>query len=230
MAGTAGGGPWSGATASESGAGSGTSTDRTEPPAGAAARPGGARRRVLLGSGIVGTLLVVAAAVLLFGFGGEEGDDAKPPPLPPSTTSAQPDPPAGVKCGGETCTGADPEEMGCGGEHARTVGDARVGATFVEVRYSEVCRAAWARITEAAPGDSVRITAGGRTESDKAEPGTGPGDAYTRMVAAEDPADAKACATTVAGQEGCTLPSGTATPERTGSQGTDGTAEPDSGE
>ncbi|MFD5427309.1 helix-turn-helix domain-containing protein [Streptomyces sp. NPDC127084] len=167
-------------------------------------RGGGGRSRVpLFIAGVVGALLVVAAAVLLtdLGGGGEPGDRpvAEAPSATPSTST--PELPAGVKCSGADCTGQDPENMGCGGQLAVTSARATVGTAVVEVRYSETCAAAWARITKAAAGDKVSISAG-----DAAENGlvNADGDAYTPMVAATSEAEAKACATLTAGTKGCT--------------------------
>ncbi|MER5971573.1 DUF2690 domain-containing protein [Streptomyces sp. NPDC002055] len=162
------------------------------------------RWTALLVSGVVGALLLVTAAVLLFGPGSggdEEVRAAKPAPKP--TVSKTPKLPAGVKCTGEACSGKDPETMGCGGKYAKTVADATVGTAFIEVRHSTVCAASWARITQAAPGDTVKITADGQAESDAAGPGT---EAYTQMVAAEAPDGAEGCIRTQAGQQGCAQP------------------------
>ncbi|MEU3921027.1 XRE family transcriptional regulator [Streptomyces sp. NPDC029004] len=165
---------------------------------------GGKRKVTMFLAGLVGALLVIAAAVLLTDLGGD-GDDkpvAKPPSIAPTTSS--PPLPAGVKCSGKDCTGQDPEAMGCGGQFAKTVSSATVGKAFVEVRYSKTCQASWARITRAAPGDTVQISVGGKgaqsglVNADK--------DAYTPMTAASGPADAKACATLTTGVNGCTTP------------------------
>ncbi|MET8677809.1 DUF2690 domain-containing protein [Streptomyces sp. NPDC004647] len=163
------------------------------------------RRRVTMFlTGVVGALLVIAAAVLLLGLGKDDGAEAaKAPPTP--AASKGPDLPAGVKCTGDDCTGKDPENMGCGGQYAETVSEATVGGAFIEVRYSKVCGAAWARITEAAPGDSVRITAAKETESGTADQDN---DGYTQMVAVSAPDRVKACAQTKAGESGCTVPGG----------------------
>ncbi|MHB9853107.1 DUF2690 domain-containing protein [Streptomyces krungchingensis] len=176
------------------------------------ARPGGARRAAGDGArrkrrltmflaGVVGALVVVAVAVFL-----TSGDDKKEaggtPKSPATSAAANPDLPAGVKCSGAECTGKDPENMGCGGELARTTSSATVGTALVEVRYSKTCGAAWARITQAAAGDQVDVSSGGaakQTGSVQADT-----DAYTPMVAVKDAGDATACATLKSGQKGCT--------------------------
>ncbi|WP_394817137.1 DUF2690 domain-containing protein, partial [Streptomyces griseus] len=127
---------------------------------------------------------------------------ATPPPSAAPTTAA-PELPVGVECSGADCTGQDPEAMGCGGEFARTVASAVVGGSKVEVRYSKVCSAAWARLTEAAIGDTVQITGGEDPQNGEV---MGDTDAYTPMVAVKKASDAKACATLTSGTKGCTDP------------------------
>ncbi|MYQ53430.1 MULTISPECIES: helix-turn-helix domain-containing protein [unclassified Streptomyces] len=167
---------------------------------------GGRRRTVTtLLAGALGALLVTAAAVLLTGLGAGDGDataDAAPSTAPGPVTGV-PRTSDGVGCVGADCTGQDPEAMGCGGQFASTTTRATVGGRLVEVRYSKTCAAAWARLTEAEPGDTVRVEAGsvrqdGTVDADR--------DAYTPMVAVEDAADARACATLTSGRTGCAAP------------------------
>ncbi|MER6701183.1 DUF2690 domain-containing protein [Streptomyces fimicarius] len=163
--------------------------------------PGGRRKGAMLAVGAVGALIVVVGAVLL-APGGDETAKATPPPSAAPTTAA-PELPVGVECSGADCTGQDPEAMGCGGEFALTVASAVVGGSKVEVRYSEVCSAAWARLTEAAIGDTVQITGGEDPQNGEV---MGDTDAYTPMVAVKKASDAKACATLTSGTKGCTDP------------------------
>ncbi|MEV6549326.1 DUF2690 domain-containing protein [Streptomyces sp. NPDC051597] len=178
------------------------------PPRGPERAPGGGdgpgpgrRRPALIAAGVVGVLLVIAAVVLLTGLGSGGGDKASPAASATPTTAA-PSLPAGVKCVRDSCTGQDPETMGCGGAFAKTVASAKIGAALVQVRYSPTCQAAWARIQQAAPGDEVRISSGataggtGTVDADK--------DAYTRMLAVDGPGSAQACATLASGRKGCT--------------------------
>lgn len=72
------------------------------------------RRLTTLLAGVGGVLVVAAAAVLLLGGGGDQRKRATPEAAKGSA-SVRPDLPAGVKCGGEDCTGKDPEKTGCGG-------------------------------------------------------------------------------------------------------------------
>ncbi|WP_369224844.1 DUF2690 domain-containing protein [Streptomyces sp. R39] len=177
----------------------------TPPPA---APPGGGRRRLsMFLAGVVGVVVVVAAAVLFLtgGDGGgkkNQGGGASATSATPSTGTSS-DLPAGVKCAGAGCTGKDAEAMGCSGDLVTTAKTVTVGATTLEVRYSRTCGAAWGRITGAAQGDSVRVTAGTTTERGSIT-ATGDTIAYTPMVAVRDAAAAKACATLASGQRGCT--------------------------
>ncbi|MFF0188841.1 DUF2690 domain-containing protein [Streptomyces sp. NPDC005244] len=173
------------------------------------ARPAGAgedrarrrRRLTMFLAGVVGALVVVAVAVYLT-QGGDKKEAGGTRKTPAVSASTRPDLPPGVKCAGTSCTGKDPENMGCGGELATTTTSVTVGTALVEVRYSKTCGAAWARITQAARGDRVDVssgTAAKQTGAVDADP-----DAYTPMVAVKDAGDARACATLKTGQKGCT--------------------------
>jgi hypothetical protein len=182
-------------------------------PAGPAGRPpqdarpqtggssGGQRKRrlTMFLTGVAAALVVVAGAVYLTGSGGDEGKEGAGPSPSPSVSKKLP---VGVECSGSDCTGKDPEDMGCGGTLAQTVEKVAVGTAQVEVRYSETCGAAWARITAAGAGDAVRISSGSAA-AQTAEVDTDT-DAYTPMVAVKNSTAAKACATLQTGVEGCT--------------------------
>lgn len=176
------------------------------------ARPGGSggsggsrrkRRLTMFLAGVVGASVVVAAAWAFTDRGEDTPEASKPSASPTTSAGTNPDLPVGVECSGATCTGQDPENMGCGGELAQTANSVTVGTTLVEVRYSKTCQAAWARITQAAPGDQVDVTASGSAKQTGAvDTDT---DAYTPMVAVKDAGDATACVTLKAtGQKGCT--------------------------
>ncbi|WP_314171717.1 DUF2690 domain-containing protein [Streptomyces winkii] len=158
----------------------------------------GRRVAALLG-GALSVFAVLGVGVLVFGLPGQTGNSAASPT--PSATSSARDLPAGVKCQGKDCSGKDPEKMGCGGQNVKSSRSAFVGPSMVEVRYSKVCKAAWGRITGAAQGDSLKISAGGQAESDKVD---ATNDAYTEMVSVGSATEARACATLVAGTTGCT--------------------------
>ncbi|WP_405507493.1 XRE family transcriptional regulator [Streptomyces cyaneofuscatus] len=174
---------------------------------------GGRGKAIKLAVGAAGAVIVVVGAVMLAPSGDEPAKATPPPAAPtatpttdpttaPATDEPAPEPPAGVECQGADCAGQNPDEMGCGGDHARTVSTAQVGAARVEVRFSEVCSAAWARLTEAGAGDTVTITGGGAADAQNGAVTVT--EAYTPMVAVKKAADAKACATLTAGTKGCT--------------------------
>lgn len=165
-------------------------------------RRGRGRRLTMFFAGVAGVLVLVAAALSLTapGSGGDQPASAREP----SATAREASPlnlPAGVKCSGRECDGRDPERMGCSGEQVRTTARATVGDRLVEVRYSRICRAAWARITRAGPGDRITVSAGSSTRETAVE---GDAEAYTPMVAAPEADAARACAKVSGGLKGCT--------------------------
>ncbi|MET8573841.1 XRE family transcriptional regulator [Streptomyces sp. NPDC005012] len=166
------------------------------------AAPGQASRAVTFLAGTVGALLIVGAAVFLTQTDPEDEARAQDRATPAAPATSGPPLPDGVKCQGSGCAGEDPEAMGCGGERATTGESVTVGRALLEVRFSEVCGAAWARITGAAPGDRVTVSGRGGPER-QAEVGQDP-DAYTPMVAVGRARDAKACVTPVKGRAACT--------------------------
>ncbi|GAA3221722.1 hypothetical protein GCM10020256_28660 [Streptomyces thermocoprophilus] len=133
-------------------------------------------------AGAVGVLVVIAGVFFLTDKGGDD-KAAKTTPTPSVTTNVQL--PPGVKCSGDSCAGKDAEAMGCSGDLVTTAKTATVGTTVVEVRYSKTCGAAWGRVTQAAQGDSVEISAGTAKQTDSI---TVAGDtiAYTPMVPVKD--------------------------------------------
>ncbi|MFE1028654.1 DUF2690 domain-containing protein [Streptomyces sp. NPDC058818] len=175
----------------------GGSRSRTRPSG------GGSKRMTTFVAGVVGVLVVIAGAFFLLNDGGEKKNEgAKPSPSP--TVSSDPELPPGVKCSGDACTGKDPEIMGCGGDLVTTAATATVGTAAVEVRYSKICGAAWARVTQAAQGDEVQVSADGASPQKGSITGAADTVAYTPMVAVKSAADARACVTLAAGRKGCT--------------------------
>ncbi|MFJ5776769.1 DUF2690 domain-containing protein [Streptomyces sp. NPDC093094] len=162
---------------------------------------GGGRRVTMFLAGAVGVVVVAVAAFLYLGDGDKKNEGTDPKPSPTATT--EPELPPGVDCVGATCTGKDAEAMGCSGDLVTTAQTATVGTTVVEVRYSEICRAAWGRITGAAQGDEVKVTAGKSSETGSVTT-AGDTSAYTPMVGVKDAGDAVACVTLAAGTSGCT--------------------------
>ncbi|WP_369196060.1 XRE family transcriptional regulator [Streptomyces djakartensis] len=184
-----------------SGAGASGEPPQDAVPAGAAPAAG-RRRTATFVAAAVGVLVVIAGAFHLTGGGGD--DEARKGGASPSpTATARTELPPGVKCSGDSCAGKDAENMGCSGDLVTTATTATIGTTVVEVRYSETCKAAWGRITGAAQGDEVRISAGKRKQSGSITE-TGDAIAYTPMVPVKSAAEAKACATLAAGGRGCT--------------------------
>jgi transcriptional regulator with XRE-family HTH domain len=162
----------------------------------------GKRRLTMFLAGVVGVLVVVAAVFFLTDPGGDKKNQAEKSPSPSASTTVSL--PAGVKCGGQGCTGKDAEAMGCSGNLVTTAKTATVGATVVEVRYSETCGAAWGRVTQAGQGDKVEVSAGKAVERSGSITEAGDTIAYTPMVAVKDAGEAKACVTLASGQRGCT--------------------------
>ncbi|MFF4401241.1 helix-turn-helix domain-containing protein [Streptomyces sp. NPDC001480] len=172
-----------------------------EPPRRPESPSEGRRRLTMFVAGALAALTVVAAVFFLTDGGGKGAEGAARSPSPSATTRH--DLPPGVKCAGGDCTGKDAESMGCSGDLVSTVKTAAVGTTVVEVRYSRTCRAAWGRITGAAPGDTVRVSAGAHHETGTVAR-NGDTIAYTPMTAVPDASEVKACVTLTSGRRGCT--------------------------
>lgn len=184
------------------GSGAGQPTPPGPPtPADGERKPSQGRRMAMVLAGAVGALAVIGAAVFFLDVGGD-GDSAKPEPSS-SPSQNSPKLPEGVKCSGADCAGEDPELMGCGGQYAETTSDAMVGSAYVEVRYSDVCKASWARVGGATPGTTVTVDSAGEEEDDEVTDASG---GYTKMVAAKSAKAAKACVETAGGMTGCTTP------------------------
>ncbi|MFD8736430.1 XRE family transcriptional regulator [Streptomyces sp. NPDC059618] len=161
------------------------------------------RRRTVLLAGAVGVLVVVAAVLWLsLGHGKKPASGASKAPA--ASASARPDLPAGVKCAGASCAGKDPELMGCGGRLATTATSVTLGTALVEVRYSETCGVAWARLGRARAGDRVELSTSSEGKGTlTAVVGTDPY-TYTPMVAVKDPGSVKACVVLKSGPKACT--------------------------
>ncbi|MFF3490994.1 DUF2690 domain-containing protein [Streptomyces sp. NPDC002795] len=172
-----------------------------EPPRGAVPGGGGGRRRLLMfGAGALGAALIVAIGFFALRGTGGGGDEARKSPSPSASATQLPE---GVKCVGAGCGGKDPEAMNCGGDLALNSKDAVIGTVTVQVRYSKTCKAAWARIQGAAPGDAVQLQKGSAF-SKKGTVRASDTDAYTPMMSVDAASDVKACATLASGQKGCT--------------------------
>ncbi|MER5362786.1 DUF2690 domain-containing protein [Streptomyces sp. NPDC002785] len=86
-------------------------------------------------------------------------------------------------CPGEACEGKNPQNQGCG-EDARTFKPAVDNPALLQIRYSEGCKAVWARIEHGHPGDTVTVkVAGGAMRGAEVEYGD---DKFTSMAAVAD--------------------------------------------
>ncbi len=96
-------------------------------------------------------LTLVGLAVFLVGC---DGTDKAPSPSSKSSTQATASP---LSCRGTSCNGHDPKDYGCDGD-AETIGMEGTGVLQLELRYSRICRAVWAKLTEGEVGYKVYIT------------------------------------------------------------------------
>ncbi|MEE1927496.1 helix-turn-helix domain-containing protein [Streptomyces sp. TRM 70351] len=163
------------------------------------------------GTGLLPLLLAVAGLVvgLAAGFGlaqGRDGADGADEAAVGSAASATGDgTPHAPGCVGFECRGKDPTRLGC---HIGvwTAAVREIGDVYLELRYSPQCRAAWARITEAAVGDTARVAGPGGVSHERSI--SYDRDTYSPMVEAPYPASARACATLGEAAEVCTAPGG----------------------
>ncbi|MFM9368571.1 DUF2690 domain-containing protein [Streptomyces sp. Da 82-17] len=174
--------------------------------------------------------IAVAAAALVgvTGFtafmtlgGGDErqasppGPRATPSATPTVQESASTQPPA--ECRGASCYGIDAKYAICQ-DDAETYYAGRAHGVLVELRFSPVCRAAWAKMSGTSQGDVVRVTNNaGRSRHYTQQWGR---DAHTTMVEAVSPDDAKACARTPRGEVCATKAVTPGAPETSGTPGT----------
>lgn len=193
------------------------------PDSEAARRAGRRRPASARGVAAVAAGLALAAGVLVLStwssHDGSPSDAAPEHGTGSRSASGQLD----TRCFEGSCTGQDPQETGCGGD-AWTAALSRTHGVYVELRYSDTCKAAWARISWGVVGDIARVvTTTDTTREDKVHYDT---DVYSPMVAADTPADARACTILTSGSRLCTKPGGTVRltepPEPTASESTHG--------
>ncbi|MET9857848.1 DUF2690 domain-containing protein [Streptomyces smyrnaeus] len=174
-----------------------TAPGSTPPGPGRGRRPTGRAVAVALGAA-----LTVAGALAAFAFAGgatsqengsREGADASKLPVEDVR----------VSCHGDSCNGKDPVDKGCGGD-AWTSASERVGKSYVELRYSSACRAAWARIKSATPGDRIELVRKDERRYDEVVPDDPNLAAFTFMLGAPAPQQVRACWELKSGDEGCT--------------------------
>ncbi|MFD0376479.1 DUF2690 domain-containing protein [Streptomyces sp. NPDC127112] len=110
---------------------------------------------------------------------------------PPPASSAAASPSPTISCHGTTCASLEPAQSICSSDAVTAYSGNQYGAV-IELRYSARCSAAWAKMSKTSPGDRVVITpTQGLAEEYRQQYGR---DAHTRMVAADKPEDARACA------------------------------------
>ena len=85
-----------------------------------------------------------------------------------------------INCQGASCTGLDPVHAGCAGD-AYTVATRQTAVGTVELRYSNLCKANWARISNAKPGQSFFVL-NSLNEIESFQVPSGSTNAYTNMV------------------------------------------------
>ena len=172
-------------------------TSAGEPPTGR--RPG---RRTLIWAGTALSAVLASCAALFSMSGKPSHGHADPDAAPGTGTPARQ---LDVNCFSDSCAGKDPKQAGCGGD-AWTAALYKVSGVYVELRYSDACKAAWSRISWGRPGDVARVVGeGGRTYQNRVHYDT---DTFTAMVAALSPSAARACVQLTSGTHACTDPGG----------------------
>ena len=110
-----------------------------------------------------------------------------------------------TRCFQDSCGGKNPNDMGCAGD-AWTAALTRVHGVYVELRYSDSCKAAWARISWGSPGDTAKVVANdGASYQEHVHYDT---DVYSPMVASDASSKSRACVILTSGAHGCTTPGG----------------------
>ncbi|WP_328940320.1 DUF2690 domain-containing protein [Streptomyces sp. NBC_00250] len=161
---------------------------------------------IVLASCVVVGMSVVGAVVL--DSDRDRSKEAQPPAGPPasSLSSSFPfsaAPTSTAECQGASCFGVDPKYAVCR-EDAVTYYTGSGHGIRVELRFSAMCQAAWAKMSGTSQGDVVRVTNNaGRSRHYTQQWGH---DAHSTMVEALNPDDAKACARTPRGEVCATVP------------------------
>ncbi|NMI02321.1 DUF2690 domain-containing protein, partial [Pseudonocardia acidicola] len=134
---------------------------------------------------VAAAVAACAAAAVLAGPPGVLGAAA------PASTEP---PPYTVGCRGTQCAGGEAEGMGCGID-AATFAELRVGSADLELRISDQCAAAWARISHSAAGDRVIVMDQDGHSQAATVPDTAAAEHYvpTSMIAADAHSHVRAC-------------------------------------
>lgn len=147
------------------------------------------RRAILVSiSGLAAA--VIAGTFLLWTLDSDANTSSGSQGPPPASSSAASPSPT-VSCHGSACASLEPAQSICSRDAVTAYSGNQYGAV-IELRYSAHCSAAWAKMSKTSPGDRVAITPiQGPAEEYRQQYGR---DAHTRMVAADKPEDARACA------------------------------------
>ncbi|MGP4008833.1 DUF2690 domain-containing protein [Streptomyces sp. 4N124] len=126
--------------------------------AGETAAPGDGPKDRGVSVAMIVTVVVSAVAVggvalaLFLLLGGEEEPQV-------ATVSSSP---TGPRCRGAECEGRNPMHMRCGSGPDTLASYRTATGARMELRYSEACRAGWARVWDTRVGDRIEMTAGNR--------------------------------------------------------------------
>ncbi|MTD57179.1 helix-turn-helix domain-containing protein [Amycolatopsis pithecellobii] len=140
------------------------------------------RHNLVLTIAVTGAVIAVIVAL------------AFPRVLPGVAPSGRTAPTYTVGCRGTQCTAGDAQGMACGLD-AASFADLQVDGTYLELRISDQCQAAWARVSHTAIGDRVSVVdERGQAETISVSDPTVP-DTYlpTRMIAADQHSHVRAC-------------------------------------
>ncbi|HSV64701.1 MAG TPA: DUF2690 domain-containing protein [Mycobacteriales bacterium] len=142
---------------------------------------------------------VVVGLVALAGPGGVPGTSA--PTGPPSSAAPLP---LTVGCDGVRCAGEDPRDTACAVD-ATSSAELRVGNADLELRTSDQCAAAWARVSHATAGTQVQVVdQDGRTETVTIAGTAAEGYVHTPMIPADRHVPMRACLKPFHGNLHCT--------------------------
>ncbi|MER7000619.1 DUF2690 domain-containing protein [Streptomyces sp. NPDC000410] len=187
-------------------AGAQLSVPPTQPPApeaGPPERPGRQRKvPVLLAVAAVAVALLLTAGFVLNDFLGDDTSSSGKPSAGASATTGSPGDPAAsqpsssaakelVSCKGADCLGWEPERTVCARDARTAAIDTDPAVEVVELRYSDLCKAAWAKMSNTTQGNIIRIVG---TPHRGEYTQRGGNDAHTPMIPAARPEDVKACA------------------------------------
>lgn len=141
-------------------------------------------------AGIMSAVLLGGAAGWVINAGADDSANPQGTPSSASPTTSKATA-ALATCHNDSCASVEPKETICS-QDATTAYTAHKFGVTIELRYSPRCDAAWAKMSNASPGDRVIITpARGDSEEYRQQYGH---DAHTRMAPAIRPEDARACA------------------------------------